>query len=171
VVSHLGQPVAEPPGGDPHDDAAEPLAAPAASECLPTGRSGVSEAEVLDRHRPHPTRARQLKDAADRSPQVSVPGRLRQPGQRQRDGHRPADRVAVPVDRPAGQVVGVEVHRHHSASDGLLDARNGAGLHLPARGEMPALPGGVQGDVVAHRASGGLGGDLLTPIGEGHRAA
>jgi len=143
VVGHLHEPVAELRRGHSGDDAAQMFAATATPQRLSSDRSSIGETEILDRHRPYPARAGQRAHLADGGAQPSVPGGLRQSRQIQRDGHWWPDRVAVVVDGPAGQVVGVEVHRHHPSGDRVSHGRAGTGLDLPACMQIPTLPGVV----------------------------
>jgi hypothetical protein len=78
VGGHLREPVAELPGRDPGDQAAERAAAAAAggpaSGSLPALGTGLGEVEVLDHDRLRAVRPGGGDEAADRGPQPPVAG-------------------------------------------------------------------------------------------------
>ena len=175
VGGHLHQPAAELPGRDPGDRAAEP-AAP-----LPAGRPApvplaalgprVGEVQVFDRDGPRPVLPRGGDEGADGAAEPPVPGGGGQPGQVQRHRERHAHDVPVRRHDRDREVPGVDVDRQHRIRPQLTQSRGRAGSSaLPRRVEVPAPGFGVDRDVIADGTGGGLGGDLIAPVGELHRA-
>jgi hypothetical protein len=78
VGGHLGQPIAELPGGDPGHDLAEPLAAPAATKGLPADLTRVGKVQVLDADGGAAPLASKLQQGADRRAHPPVAGRGRE---------------------------------------------------------------------------------------------
>ena len=66
VGGHLHQPVAELPGGDAGDRAAEALAAPPATKRLPAGVPHIREPEVFDADGAAAPLAGEIQQRADR---------------------------------------------------------------------------------------------------------
>ena len=81
-----------------------------------------------------------------------------------------AEDVAVGGGNHDGQVPGVDVDRYHGTCPELVQRRCRGGRGLPGRVEVPAARCRVAADVVTDRARRGLGGDLVPPVGELHRA-
>ena len=108
-------------------------------------------------------------EAADRVAEPPVPRGGGQPGQVQRHRERHAEDVPVGRDDGDGQVAGVEVDGHDRVRPQFAQRRGRAGGRLPARpGTSGRTPGPA--DVVADGPGGGLGGDLVAPVGEPDRA-
>jgi hypothetical protein len=174
VRRHLHQAVPEPPGGDAGDGAAEPAPAPPARRPVPRPLAalgaGVGEVEVLDHDRPRAVVFRGGDQAADRVPEPAVPRGGGQPGQVQRHRERGAGHVAVRGHDRDRQVPDIDVDRDNRMVPELLQRRDRAGGGLPARVDVPAAGRGAERDVVPDGAGGGLGGDLVTPVGELHAA-
>src|SRR5260370_274347 len=106
-----------------------------------------------------------------------VTGRLRvvlpqgrQPGQGKGNGGRGAQDVAVWRDDGGGEVTVVDVDSHHRVGPQLIQGRREGRGGRPRRVDVPAAAGRVTADVVADRAAGGLGGDLVAAVGERDRA-
>ena len=172
VGGHPHQQLPELPGGHPRDRPAEALGAPAAAEGLPAGLPRVGEVQVLHHHRPAAVGPGQPDHGRHRRAQPAVPGRCRQPAERQRDGVRWAQRVPGGVEDPAVQVLGVEVdpERPVPVPAQPLQRWHRHGRQPPAGIQVPALPGRVQQQVVADRAAGCLRGPLTSPMVEHDRA-
>ena len=132
--------------------------------------AGFGEVEVLDDDGAGAAGLRGGDQGADGGAQVPVAGGGRQPGQVQADGGRGAEDVAVRRDDGGGEVAVVDVDRHHRACPQLVQGRRGGRGGLPGRVEVPAAAGRVVADVVADRAAGRLGGDLIAAVGEPDRA-
>ncbi len=145
--------------------------ATAGSRALAALGAGLGEVEVLDHDRPRAVLPGGGDQAADRGPQPPVPGGGGQPGQVQRHRERDAEHVPVRRDDGDGEVAGVDVDRHHRVRAAVPPATGrgrAATFHDPSRYQRPEA--GSQRDVVADRAGGGLGGDLVAPVGELDRA-
>ncbi len=109
VGSHPDQQVAERPGGDPRDQAAEPLATPATAKPLTTAVASISEIQVLHHDRPAPGGLSGVNGLGDGGPEPSVTGGGGQPCELQGDGGGVASGVAAWVQHPASQRLGVQV--------------------------------------------------------------
>ena len=170
VGGHLDQTVAELSGGDAGDGAPEvPAAAaaggPAAGAFASFG-AGFGEVEVLDGDGAGAAGLGGSDQGADGGAQVSVAGGGRQPGQGKGDGGRDAQDIAVRRDNGHSQVTVVDVDRYYRVCLQLSQGRRGGRGGLPRGVEVPAAAGRVMADVVADRAAGGLGGDLVAAVGE-----
>ena len=165
-IGHGDQPGAKFAGGHPADQLPEPLPA---AVFLP--RLGVGEVQVLDRDGFDPAAlgpAQQLGEGvADLGITMGGPT-----GQVVVEAARIPDGVAVPVQVPGGQVIGVGVHPHHPLGErGPERDRRGSG-DLPRGTHIPTPPVHIQVDAVGHRPIGlDAVGPLLPPVGEGGRAA
>ena len=175
VGGHLHQPAAEPRGRDAGDRAAEPPAplparGPAPGPLAAFG-AGVGEVQVFDRDGPRPVFPRGGDEGADGAAEPPVPGGGGQPGQVQRHRERHAHDVPVRRHDRDREVPGVDVDRQHRIRPQLIRRRDRAGSSaLPRRVEVPAPGRRVDRDVIADGTGGGLGGDLIAPVGELHRA-
>ena len=103
---------------------------------------------------------------ADGGPQPPVAGARGPPGEGEGDGGRDAEDVAVGRDGGGREVAVVDVDRHDRVLAQLVQGRGGCRGGLPSRVDVPAITRRVVADVIADRAVGRLGGDLVTPVGE-----
>lgn len=126
---------AESAGGDTGDELPELL--------LPAvflAGLGVGGVEVPDRSGPHARGLGPVPEAGEgvAEPCVTVFGRTAEVVV---EATRCADRVAVSVHRPRGQVVGVGVHADHATGPQGVQRDHGQALAGPGRVEVPAAAG------------------------------
>ncbi len=154
-VAHRGQPGAKPAGGHAGDQPAE---ACAAAVFLPGLLGG--EVQVLDRDRRHATGAGPVQETGEGVADLRVT-MLGGAGQVVGEAARAAGGVAVGVQVPGGEVVGVHVDADHPVREHCLDGEGGGGWHLPGRGHIPAAPARIQVDAVGDRP---VGFDAVRPV-------
>ena len=162
-------------GRDARDQPPEAPPAPAAGRpaavALASLLAGVGEVQVLDHDRP----AAVLRGRARSAPEMAARSRPSRC-----EAGSPARTSGIVTGGPAGFPSGVTAHASRwpwfrsTARTGAWRrssrAGAGAGRGAPGRVEVPAVPCRVVADVVADRAGGRLGGDLIAPVGELHRA-
>ena len=174
VGGHLGEPVAQPRGGNARHQPAEAAARAAALRASPgvlaTFGPGLVEVEVLDEDCPGLVSGAKAQDLGDRASEPAIASGTRQAGQLEADGVGGADRVARRVQDHHREVSGVHVDRHHPMPAQPVQTRGHDRRKCPRGVEIPPSLGGVEADVVTDRASGCLGSDIATAIGEGDRA-
>ncbi len=174
VVSHLGQPVAQLCGREPGDHGPVTPSPPAAgwpiSGVFAALLAGVGEVEVLDHYSFGVVFGRGGQDPADRRAQPPVASAGGQARQRQLDSARCAERIAVGGNNDHIQMGVVDVDGHHRMLAQFVQRRRNHRGAFPGGIQIPAARYWFMADVVAHRPSGRLGGDLITAIGEADRA-
>src|SRR6185312_13746188 len=121
------------------------------------------EVEVFDDDRPGAVFPGGGDQGGDGGTDPAVAGRGGQPGQLQRDGGRDPGDVAVRGEHGDGEVAGVHVHRDDGRRAELAQRRDRPRGDLPRRVQVPPVLDRVVGDVVPHRAGGGLRGHLVAP--------
>ena len=143
VVSHLHQPLAQLPGGDAGDRAAERPAPPPAGRPAPVPFAalvpGLGEVDVLDHDRAGAVLAGGSDEAADGGAEPPVADGGGQPGQLQRHRERQAEHIPVGRDHSDPKVAGVQVDGHHRVAPQFRQRRDGTGavFHDPSRYQRP----------------------------------
>src|SRR5271157_4535670 len=128
--------------------------------------AGVGEVQVLDDDGAGTAALRGGDEGGDGGPQPPVAGAGGQPGEAEGDGGRDAEDVAVGRDGGGREVPVVDIDRHDRMLAQFVQGRDGCRGGLPARVDVPAITRRVVADVIADRAAGRLGGDLVTTVGE-----
>ena len=174
VRGHLGEPVAKlsswQAGHHPAEAASLLAVRRARAATLASLPAGIGEVQVLNRDRVAAMLTGPADERGDGGAEPTVPLAGRQPSQRERDRDRQAGRVAVRHDDPRCQVPVVQVDGQHGVPPQVLQSGGWLGRDAPRRVQVPASPRGIEGDVVADGAGGGLRGDLAAAVGERHRA-
>ncbi|MFD4476215.1 hypothetical protein ACFWPU_08880 [Streptomyces sp. NPDC058471] len=142
-------------GGEAGDQTAEALVA---AVLLPT--LAVAEVEVLDGDRLRAAVVGVVQQPTQRVPQLRV-AVLCAAGQVVEETLRLADRVAMCIEAPGGEVVVVHVHPDHSVGQCRLKRQHLRGGALPGGGDIPAPAFRVVVDAVGHRP---VGGDPVAPL-------
>ncbi|RZU23508.1 hypothetical protein EV567_1239 [Streptomyces sp. BK239] len=160
-VGHRRQPGTEPAGGHAGDQPAEALVAAVFLSGLLGG-----EVQVLHGDRLHTAGADPVQEAGESVADLGV-AVLGGAGQVVGEAARGADRIAVDVQTPGGQVVGVHVDADHPGCERGLDGNGRGGRDLPGGGHIPAGAAGVVVDAVGDRpVCSDTVRPLLTPVRE-----